>query len=747
MLRLKLTSTAITGLLLAASFVVAAQSNSLDSLPLATQDEITQVCLPVQFSDGAAAYRDCVKSELASRSNGSTTVFEQLSFDDKYAVQQACADTGEQSSQNYQACVAAQISQLNLIANPSLDGLSEDELYVVQQSCFNAQSTQGAARYRQCLTDELQSLRGIPAADTSTLSMLNKNALQLRCSSNVSNVVQYRQCIADQYESVAGTAPSFLPATEADIPEVEIAEAVIPEVEIVGQTAATSGESVTAEPAGNITELQSNQTSNQTQAEAQAEARAEAQNVEQTASTDSVATSAALNSEPTIAEYTVVSPDTETALLENSDGFGQPTTVIQSDADTTFTNNSNDSTSARVISRPDLVESLEAQGQTNAQTGETIPGTGADSSNTQSQNVPLMQKLNELWQTLLDSLSSMNSTGWLLIAGVLALPALLLGIFAMIRGLRSPSPAAPEYVAPNNYNQFESGLDSRRLRHEEEAATLFDDDMFSDHDDVTRIASKSDRQRASQRQTAATNGASPKGAYSSGDYQPSAAKTRSNKNGWQSAFGDWLLQQPEAKRLEVCIEFLIYWVAYGDDRYPPELKHRLFTNTELSSHDQIKRWVLKQDEQLDQCIALLMALLVTEHSITPVQNTLLRFLSDAFNIGKQQLELRFEKAFGHPMPPVPRTDKYAWWAKQQPEFMQRWEARFMATRAENEQMIARLGLTADYVEAQVINAFRRAARRCHPDRFTELGDRERALAEQQFVKFEQARDKLLGVSV
>ena len=74
-------------------------------------------------------------------------------------------------------------------------------------------------------------------------------------------------------------------------------------------------------------------------------------------------------------------------------------------------------------------------------------------------------------------------------------------------------------------------------------------------------------------------------------------------------------------------------------------------------------------------------------------------------------------------------------------------ARSLATKPEVEQMSARLGLPLSFDEHQVIAAFKRAARRCHPDRFTALGDRERALAENQFGKFEQARDKLLGVSV
>jgi len=755
---------ATKALLLVASFTVStvwAQSDSLDSLPPAIQDEITLVCLPIQFRDGAGAYRDCVQSEIALRTGDGDTALTQLSFDDKYAVQQACANTGEQSSQNYKACVATQISELNQIAIPSLNKLSEDELYVVQQSCFNAQSTQGAANYRQCLNSEIESLNGIPAADTSKLSMLNKNALQLRCSSTASNAVQYRQCVTDQFESIAGTKPSFL----STLPDVQVVE--VPEVEVVDQTANTSVESATDESASTITALQSNPSP------------AETQPNDQTASTD-IATA---GSEQPISDSVVVStvPIDDIALQADSDALGEPSAAslaTQPTVTNELTDQQNSSAQdARIISRPELVETLEVQEQANAQTGEPEPTDGTNPSATTTQNAPPMQKLNELWQKFLDSISSMDSIGWLLIAAVLALPALLLGLFAMIRGFRKSPPAEPEYVAPRD-NRSELSLDSRRLQHEHDAATLFDDDditsdhdavtriagnnMTSDHDAVTRIASKSEQQRAPRRLSDSMHGNPPPGAntYNSGhNYAPT-----SNSHARQSAFSEWLLQQPESNRMEACIEFLVYWVAYGDDRYQPDLKQRLFTDTQLSSRDQIKRWVLKQDvfafsdvigwlktnatqKQLDQCVALLMALLVTEHSITPVQNTVLRFLSDAFNIGRHQLEQRFDRAFGHPMPPVPRTDKYAWWTKQQPEFMQRWEARFMATRAENEQMMARLGLNANYDEAQVINAFRRAARRCHPDRFTDLGNRERALAEQQFVKFEQARDKLLGVSV
>jgi len=849
----------LIGLLPVATVPAVAQTNSLDSLPLATQEEISQVCLPVQFREGASAYRNCVQSEINLRSRGSTTELGQLSFDDKYAVQQACANAGEQSSDSYQSCVATQIRELNQIAAPTLYELSEDELYVVQQSCFDAQSQQGAASYRQCLNNEMESLLKIPATDTSNLNMLKKNALQLRCSESSSNAAQYRQCISDQYKSIVGTEPNFLPTN--------------PDAGTTSQATDTVSNAQGNASGGNVTE----QNNTLTLAESQIPATqiAVTEIVEQPTIVDVVEpTSEPLNSEPTMSLPRNINPATDSTVLSNSTEPDESTaalpvreqttpTATQTDitnetiksrgtTDTTnetselpsVTNITNETINSpsvsalpettdntvstnsqrviseaetRVISRPKLVETLEIQAQANAQGAELKSSANADTSPTAAalpQNTPPMQKLGELWQKLRDSLASMNAIGWLLIAAVLALPAILLGLFSIIGSLRKTSPAIPEYAPAHNIHadgdiyadhethvyadhethveRAEPGLRSRRLRHEQEAATLFDDEIASDrsdamvsfddemaspdnesatdHDAITRISTKSDRQRASNRQPASANGTSQIPAHNRNSSSEQTAADTSiiemtdNDDSSQSDFGNWLLQQPEANRMESCIEFLIYWVAYGDDRYQPDLKQRLFTDTELSSNDKIKRWVLKQDVyafadvvawlrtnatqiQLDQIVALLMALLVSEHSITPVQNTVLRFLADAFNIGKSQLEQRFDMAFGHPMPAIPRTDKYLWWKKQEPELMQRWEARFMATRSENEQMIARLGLAANYDEAQVINSFRRAARRCHPDRFTELGDRERTLAEQQFIKFEQARDKLLGVSV
>lgn len=811
-------------LLLIASTASAQSTVLLDSLSENKQEAISRVCLPVQYREGAAAYRNCVQAEIAQYESGSSTELGQLSFDDKYAVQQACAKAGAQSSGDYQNCVTRQINEMNTMAAPDLSQLSEDELYVVQQSCFNAQSNEGAASYRRCVSGEVASLLSIPAADTSQLDMLKKNALQLRCSSTSTTAVRYRQCVAAEYESFAGTAPSFLPvSTAAAVSRPTYRDNTTqPVAEAISQ--------VGNQPSGNTAEnpsqaalIDGTQTSKPTMAlprnirppTKQAAAAEIEPVVEAPEAKEIIAAAETVAPEPEVSEPIVIAQQTATTdEPAKSNTLRDATGSTDSSAQLNSTSTS--TAGARVISRPDLVETLELQERAQAQGVELEPNpntTNAQANTTEASETGAPSKLTELWQSFLNWVASLDRIGWLIIAGVLALPALLLGVFSISRKLKQGNNTNVS-TAPLT-ERIEPGLHTRRLRQEQEAAALFDDDPLNiakaaeldsssahdiiaeqilptdhtdlpDHDAMTRLAPKSDRRAQAQPQSNPQPGvladSNPPDAVTApaavaandaaaSEFAPTKRISNELTNGtgaqaiaWQSAFGRWLMQQPAENRRELCTEFLVYWVAYSDERYQPELRKRLFTATDLSPHDQIKRWVLKQDvfafadvigwlrqncsqKQLDQCVGLIMALLVTENNLSPVQNTLLRFFSDAFNIGIARLEQRFERAFGHALPPIPRPDNSAWWAKQDPTALTAWDARAISGKSENEQMRARLGLQENYDEGQVINAFRRAARRCHPDRFTTLGERERALAEQQFIKFEQARDKLLGVSV
>ena len=100
------------------------------------------------------------------------------------------------------------------------------------------------------------------------------------------------------------------------------------------------------------------------------------------------------------------------------------------------------------------------------------------------------------------------------------------------------------------------------------------------------------------------------------------------------------------------------------------------------------------------------------------------------------------------MAPLPRADKPKWWQRQPDTASLRWDARAVAEESLDVQYRVRLGLalSGPIDEEAVVKGFRRAARRCHPDRFDTLTERERELAEMQFEKFEDARDFLLGVN-
>ncbi len=227
----------------------------------------------------------------------------------------------------------------------------------------------------------------------------------------------------------------------------------------------------------------------------------------------------------------------------------------------------------------------------------------------------------------------------------------------------------------------------------------------------------------------------------------------------------WLSVQDEAKQQTLAIEFLIYWMAYSDERYSPELKKKIFELKNPGDHELIKRWTLKQDvhafagnlqwlqynlstEQHEQIINLLMALLVSENALTPSQNTLLRFLADAFGLGAQRLDALFQSGFAHPLPPLPALDNPDWWKRQSADNLKRWDARSVSRQRSEIRYRVALGLPfGEELDSESIMAsFKRAARRCQPERFNRLSSREQNLVAKQLEKYELAAESLLEVS-
>ena len=227
-------------------------------------------------------------------------------------------------------------------------------------------------------------------------------------------------------------------------------------------------------------------------------------------------------------------------------------------------------------------------------------------------------------------------------------------------------------------------------------------------------------------------------------------------------FGQWLKTLPELAQQEYSIDLLIYWIAYADNRFDQESKTKVFQMSTPDDSNLVKRWAFKQDAlalndaiehikihtqvlQREQIINLLMTLLVNEKALTPVQNNLLRFIADAFGVGKAYLAKIYHLDYGESIPPLPRPDKLIWWEGIDADQMLRWDARELANQSDQIRYRATLGqpLRGELSQTSVESSYQRAVRRCLPERASELGVRERLLLSTHSEKYRVARNALM----
>ena len=230
-------------------------------------------------------------------------------------------------------------------------------------------------------------------------------------------------------------------------------------------------------------------------------------------------------------------------------------------------------------------------------------------------------------------------------------------------------------------------------------------------------------------------------------------------------FSTWLGTLPADYQQENAIGLLLYWIAYADDRYDPALKKRIFQLHDPDDKDLIKRWAFKKDavafsdairhlqshtytQQREQIVNLLMALLVDEMALTPVQNILLRFVADSFGILKTSLSRMYHQAYGDVMPAIPRPDKVIWWEKIDAEQKLRWDARALLSQSDQVRYRVLLGQPLyDKLDlSSVVESYRRAIRRCELEQASELGDWERSLLDLKRARFEAARKHLMDIA-
>jgi len=742
----------LAGLLPLTGSLAQAQSvdERLESLSRAEREYVGRHCLPKEYEEGAAAYRDCVSTALDARSTRASVIFDTLSFDDRYALQEVCAEresTGPDGGDGrMQACMDEQISRLVDAPEPTTPdpgALTPSERRDLADRCTTASNS--VAAYRRCMLDgasdvalpgAMANVDGSPAV--SSTAEVSTAEFSSADNSVVDPPVIAAAELAPPSESVIELAQA---ETTDTLPETDVSPALEESIAAPDSDAAPSGAPLTnEEPAPN----------------------------DDPDSDESIATG------------------NETSVASDSpDDAGLPPPDIRQRASDALARLNLTIAGLKGIERVVLGTAVALPLLLIAAWGLTR-GSRARAAEARRYEDSLSVRNHQLSNRLREKTGRHT--------GDSSYPDEYDDRQAALTG---DAAALPDLFDDREHHTARGGVDVPSPEPMQRAKSERDLDVTLDAtlpNDIAGSASVNDEQgvpvdegdplddvvgegfagsldtsldvrkgmpskdpRAADRETPTT---------STADSADTSAKP-SPVTVPLSAFGRWIESNDERRRLELAIEFLIYWMAYGDERYDPETRSRLLADggNDGDPHDLIKRRVLEQDInafadtvrwlqrnanelQRIQILDLLMVLLVSDRAMSPLQNTLLRYLSDAFGLGDATLEERHEVAFGRPMSTLPRVDLMAWWNRVSEDELLRWDARTVMQLDPLDQYRSQLGLPMDGTldEAQIVEGFRWAARRCHPHRFDALGDRERSLAERQYSKFEEARDRLLGVT-
>ena len=833
-----------------------ARAAPFDELGPEAREAVTSACLPVQYRDGAAAYRACLEREAEARSAREPGALELLGLDERYAVERRCAGERDASEVAWFDCVDAEIASLATAPPLELGGLREDERHALLRECFDDQSNAGAAGWRTCMSEAAERLADVPRADLSALGAVERNALVAGCADR-DDAAGYRRCLLERGAPAGATARA--PGASSDASDEASGEVPAPSPgtgreAAVDRTVSPPAEGLTlGRPAPEALAGASPEPSPGPAAEP---ALAPPPSLGAAGPDDAVPARPGTSARP--------------VALEEPSVAGAGPSVGDAGADA-------------------LEGSAEGAG----------PGDASDAGGAPD-GPGVVARMG-------DAYGSLEPGGRLLLWSALALPLLLLASSALLRRRASTSRAGrdggaslADRIGPTRgrpdaapRGAFEAdaldgpdplGPDDRRGGHtsrvrnrlHDEADDLFDaldrdldagddpDDDFADdsrafgpneeadfdepsrdvrlHDDespapdafaaregggpdvvaedpepdgpgearapeaVDEISAGHGSEPRREPRTAPPDARDAEGLADMADLDreaptrlvappvrpapidrdgtqrldgtgdielavardapdeapPPAAGGREGEGG---EFGAWLASRPDERRRDLALEFLVYWMAWGDERYDPATRDAVFADDAPDDVTLVKRRVLEEDvgafadtvrwfvlnasrEARSEVLELLVALLVTDPVPTPVQNTLLRFLADVFGLGAPVLEAQFERAFDAPLPPLPRVDRPDWWARQDEAGMVRREGRVLAAEPAEVRHRARLGLPlAGALEVdEVLGAFELAARRSAPERFDALGERGRTLAARQLDRFVDARDALLEES-
>jgi hypothetical protein len=680
-------------------------ADSYANLPDSDKAYIKRVCAPIQYLQDATAYRNCVERHAGVTLTSNRAPVASLDFDEQLSVQQFCQKRGTVGSTNYRQCVVVEARSLEGVLTADSSTLSAEQIYAVQHDCADPEG--GVRAYRQCVNAAVSALKTpvIPNLELPADPVVEQN------NTEIANEPDTTELIAND-----STATEFT-TNEPDTSELIANESTATEF--------TTNEPVTSELAANepaATEFTTN---------------------------EPVTSELTANQSAT---YEIISdPDTRTAVetasveLQNNTGKNTPIPVTP--------------VAFRIDEPTPLVAAAESA-DTNSQNAnpDGQEPTDADAQEPANSNKPPLEVAKDfaqkLWGQLLASLEDVTGINRIILFAALALPFFLIGFWLLMRRRSDESESYEQPQAGVTANQVRSSanhsmddtaeLSTQQLHFADQVDELFTTDehdpIFAD-DDTPEFVEQSFPTHEM------------KTAQKTGNRTPSKSLSAIIEN------------HERGDQLGLVIEFMIYWMAFTDERYEPEFKIKIFAENEPDDHDLIKRCVLSHDfgafadatswlqkntaiEERTQVLKLLMAILVYEEAITPVQNTMLRFLSNAFGLTHNQLDEMFQTAFGHPLPPMPRPDKPTWWNKQSSDKLKRWDARSVAKQSQAIQARVKLGLplSGELDPKQIIERHERAISRCQVDNFDQLTQREHLLAESQQTKYNSAAEVLMEIS-
>ena len=728
--------TAVVLVLLSGSFVRANASDDLASLNEAQQDAVMRLCTPSQFLEGPQAFRDCLLQKVDEVQNNTDVQFSALSglaLDEQHVIQRFCSPSESSlSSPTYLKCAGTQLLQLEDEPQPDLADIAEHEQYAITQQCFDSASPVGARDYRVCVNNAIETLETLPAAVFTDQSITARNNIELECSRNTSNVSNYRQCLLDtlgiEFTTEQDTSARELVDTDSP-PSLESPES--PEPSEAQEQPGNTSEPIASE---SLDAVSPNDTTEPT-----------------TAFVDPIATPDKMRSTYWIAAVAALA----IALMimglwfrrRLAKGRSMSQLITSSSSGEPFKHDPEKNSPIRpdlkpfandTVNHSDNVVDLELVRQTQG-TAKT-PDLG-------SPDLVTIDPRTSDFATPDPGTPDLASPG----TPDLATPD------PGTPDLATPDPGTPHLATPDPgaHDLATPDPNTPHLATPDPGTPDLATPDPNTPDLATPDLSPPDLKTLVQEESTQSEPDTHEPIENTIPLPRPLPRDRGR-------FAAWLGTLPEDLQQENAIGLLVYWIAYADDRYDPALKKRIFQLQDPDDKDLIKRWAFKKDavafvdaiqylqshtyaQQREQIVSLLLALLVDERALTPIQNILLRFIADSFGILKASLSRMFNQAYGGIMPAIPRPDKVIWWEKVDTEQKLRWDAR--ALLSESDQIRYRVLLGQPLYEKldleSVAASYQRAIKRCELKQASELGDWERSLLDLKRARFEVARKFLM----